>query len=227
MDKKRFLMYVLSFAIVFVIALGIMAFMVLGRIRTIDTEAQKIAAMDITADTVDETIYSAGKYAVVESTMKNYVNAYLRTVRQFTSIDSDDTLLAMLGASNLQADGPEYIASKAYIQTKRDEIAQLSDTLTRMGTSENVLNAFYEKNMNFFFNWIYRKTMLNTLTLDFFYDESGIQAAADDLNAMLDKKEAVLDFLSRNRSGWQFGNNMIEFTDEKLLEEYLRLVDEI
>lgn len=227
MGKRRLITVILIWIIILVVALGVMGFMIFSRVRTIDNEARKIAAMDIMTDDVDETIYSPGEYGVVESTMKDYVNTYIENVRKLTSVDSDETLLAMLGSANLQKDGPQFSSSRAYIKAKRSEIEDLKTTLMEMGTAQNVLNAFYAQDENFFFDWIYKRTMFNTLTLDFFYDASAIKAAADDLNSMLDKKEAVLNFLSDNSSGWQFGNNMIEFTDEKLLEKYLALVDEI
>lgn len=227
MKRKPIGLYVAIFVAIFLAALVIMGFMVKSRIGVITREAQRIAAMDIDNDTVDSNVYSGGRYAFVEATMKNYINDYLSELRKFDMVYNDEKLGSLLGAANIQSDGPYFENSKEYIEKVRGHIDTVKANLKDMAKEENVLDAFYSKGLNFFFNWIYRKQMLDVITLNFYYNDASIDNIADAVYTDLNKKEAVLDFLSANAGSWEMVDGMIQFESDELLAEYQRLVSEV
>ncbi len=227
MERKPVFNYVLIFFIIIIAVLGIMGFMVMNRISTITAEAEKIVALDIQSGEIDTTIYSGGRYAVVESAMKSYVGNYVNNIRTLIGINSDQTIAGMLSLTNIVEDGPEFIKSKAYLDAKRRQITDLETSLVSAGSEDNIISYFATKGQNFFFNWIYKNQMLNNITLDFFYSEDEITSACNIVNTTLDNKEAVLNFLKDNSEHWTVENESISFETDELLEEYRELVSKL
>ncbi len=227
MKKIPIAVYVLIFVIIFAIALGVMAFMVMGRVNTITKEAEKIASMDITEDELDTTIYSTGRYAVVESTMKSYVKTYIQNISTLKNLKSDSTLQSMLGVANIMTDGPDFATSRAYIEKLRTKISNAESALKQQSKEENIISTFNEKGLNFFFNWIYKKEMIDTIGLNFYYSDEDVSSAASQLNEMLDKRVEVLDFLTTHKNEWKCENNMLQFDTDELLNEYQTLIENV
>ena len=224
MERKPVFNYVLIFLIIIIAVLGIMGFMVMNRISTISNEAEKLVELDIQSGEIDTTIYSSGRYGVVESAMKSYIGNYVNNIRTLIGINSDQTIAGMLSLSNIIDDGPDFTKSKMYLESKRRQITDLETSLVSAGKEENIITYFETKGQNFFFNWIYKNQMLNNITLDFFYSEDEITSACSIINTMLDNKEAVLDFLMDNSENWKIENDSISFDTDELLEEYRELV---
>ena len=227
MGRKPVINYVLIFIIIIIAVFGIMGFMVMNRVNTITAEAEKLVELDIQSGEIDTTIYSSGRYAIVESAMKNYVGNYVNNIRTLIGINSDQTLSSMLSLSNIENDGPEFTTSKLYLESKRRQITDLQTSLVNAGKEENIITFFETKGQNFFFNWIYKNQMLNNITVDFFYSEDEINSACSIVNTMLDNKEAVLDFLKENSEHWNIENESITFETDELLQEYQELVSKL
>ena len=227
MGRKPVLNYILIFIIIIIAVFGIMGFMVMNRVGTITAEAEKLVDLDIQSGEIDTTIYSPGRYAIVESAMKNYVGNYVNNIRTLIGINSDQTLSGMLSMTNIENDGPEFTKSKMYLDSKRKQITDLQTSLINAGKEENIITFFETKGQNFFFNWIYKNQMLNNITLDFFYSEEEITSACSIVKTMLDNKEAVLDFLKENSEHWKVENESISFETDELLQKYQELVSNL
>ena len=227
MKRVPIAVYILTFVIIFAIALGVMAFMVMGRVSTITKEAEKIAAMDISEDEIDTTIYSTGRYAVVESTMKGYIKTYIQNVNILKNLKNDSTLQSMLGVSNIMTDGPEFTTSRSYIEKLRTKISNTEASLKQESKEENILSAFEEKGLNFFFNWIYKMEMIDKIGLNFYYSDEDVSSAAEQLGEMLDKRVEVLDFLTEHKNEWKCEENMLQFDTDELLNEYQTLIADL
>lgn len=225
MKKRPIVFIVLFYLIILLIALVVIAVMVFGRVKTLTNESMKIASMDISSDSVDMTIRSNGKYAVVEKTIKEYMNEYVADIQKFSGLASDDQMAEMLGTENMIADAPEFINSKAYLEDKRTESKELAEKLTEMGTQAAIDRTFADTGLNFFMKRVYNNQMYNNISLDFFYPAREIQKALEQLIQIFDSKEAVLDFLAENKNRWHFDGNMIEFESEELLAEYKDVIE--
>lgn len=226
MNKRPVVFYVLLYFIIFIAAVGVMAVVIYGKINTLSRETDKIAAMDISEESVDLSIKLGGKYGIVEKTIKEYVNEYVTDLQRLSDIPADERLTEMLGTSNITQDAPDFTGSRAYLDELRSQTALLAERLIAKGDSASIDRAFSETGLNFFMKRVYNNQMYNHLSLDFFYSEREIEKASEQILQILDDKEAVLDFLTGSKDRWHFDGNVIEFESEELLNEYLEILED-
>lgn len=193
------------------------------QVDTLQAETNKLIVLDIDNGAVDMRLYTSGNYAVVEETMKSYVAEYMEDLRQLRQFRNDDRLTSMLGETNLSTDGPEFKSSRVYIQEKRNALNLLVKDLKAMRTEERMMEAFEETGLKKFFRDLYREQMLEGLTTDYFYSDAAVDAAAAEISAYLDAKDAVLNFLKENSEGWTLKDGVLQFKTEELLAAYKEL----
>ena len=223
MRKRSIWFYIFIYFLIFVAALAVMAAMVFVRVNKLTKESVKIVSMDINSESVDMSLKLSGKYGLIEKTIKDYINEYVTDVQRLSGLGADDKLAQILGTENMLKDAPDFKESRAYLDQLRTETDELTEKLIKMGTRESVDKAFSDTGLNSFLRRVYNNQMYKTISLDFFYPAEELRKASGQLESIYDEKEKVLDFLTDNKDRWHFDNNMIEFENEDLLNEYLNL----
>ena len=220
--KKKYI--VVAMIIVFVIALGVIAFQAYGQIRVISREANKILQMDLDNDYLDTNIYTDGDYGVVEATMKSYVMTYMYRLDQFINTNNDDRLSSLLGIANLKSDAPNFTESLKYIEEKRNTMESLEKELESLGTEERIMEVFDGTGLNRFFRWIYRREMLQNISLDFYYPATELRNAMQNMEKSLDSKKAVLEYLISCAGKWEIEDDALQFETDELLNGYKKVI---
>jgi len=214
-------------AIIIIIIIAAAAFFgyrhVRGQVNTLRAETNKLIALDIDNGAVDMKLYCTGNYALVEETVKTYVNDYMEDLRLLRSFRNDQRLTSMLGVTNLSEDGPQFKDSLMYIQEKRVALYNLTNELKAMPKESRMMEAFEETGLKRFFRDLYREQMLEGLTENYFYSEAAVDAAAAEITSYLESKEAVLQFLKENSDSWSLKDGVLQFKSEELLAAYQAL----
>ncbi len=214
--------------IIAAVAAGAFVFLnINSQVSILSEEASTIKTMDINNDEVDMSLRCTGDYMAVEDAMKTYINSYLEELKNFENIMNDDALTSLLGIDNLSADLPEFLNSRALIETKKQEISTEGLKLIDMAKEENIMAALDGLGVSSFQKNLYKKMMLENIGVSFYYPESEIEKAETEKITRLDNIGKVFDFLQMNLGNWSINDSMIKFSNDQLLDEYRNLISTI
>ncbi len=87
--KKKIIVIVAILALIIVGVIGYFATLDLKQGVTLRKEVDTIGKLDITKDEIDMTIKTKGDYAVVEKTIKEYLNNYSINIKEAMNIMQD------------------------------------------------------------------------------------------------------------------------------------------
>lgn len=220
--KKKVIIII---AVVVIAIIGVLAYIATSDIREraiLIEEANKLGEMDITKENVDMTIKTTGDYAIVEQTMKEYINTYSNTLKELGRILEDERLSQVLTSDNYENDGPNFIETKNYINETRESFNTKINTLIEMTSEEKMMKAIEDKNLSQEMNDLYKQLMLGEeMTTDFQETAKSLQESSDTINAVLDVQENVINMLIANKGKWEINDEgEIVFATQKLVDEY-------
>ena len=114
--RKFFLVFVFIIIDAFLL-IGFLYIRDATSINVLKKEVDNLAKLNILTDNYNTPIKTSGKYAIVEKSIKEYLNSYAIGVQEVSSIVSDEELIGILSFDNYQADGPDF--DKSLIHAKK------------------------------------------------------------------------------------------------------------
>jgi len=227
MKKKiRIIVAIVVLAIIGVI--GYFASADLAQGVTLRKEISVIAGLDITKDTIDMEIKTKGDYAVVEKTIKEYMNTYSITCKEVMAILEDEQMAEILSAYNYENDGPDFVKSKEYIQTTRTNFNEKINLLIDMTTEEMMKAAIEDKGLDENFKDLYNELMLGEeLKVDLEEAKQSLEQSSITINNILDVQEKVINLLIENKGKWEVEDEQIVFNSQTLVNEYNEFINSL
>ena len=223
--KGRKAAVIIIVVVLILLALGV-AYLALRQIGRLDREASRIARMDMAEEVVDRTVYASGGYGQVEDTIKAYMEEYVNTLQAARGVLQEEEFSNLLGADNLAADGPGFETSLAYLEEKQSEADADFEKLLKMAEESEIMAAIEEKGVNPYFEFLYRREMLDTLQ-PVMYTAEELQAARDSINASIESRRELLAFLAEQQEHWELVNGRVNFDAGELLNQYNALVEAV
>lgn len=228
-NKKVVIIAIIAVIIIAIVVAGVMyARFNAEQLQILAEEADKLGSMDIATENIDMEIKSKGKYAVVEQTMKEYLNEASELVKQASTIYDTSEIENILSAENCMEDGPEFTKSKELLANFKTKSNEYIDSYNNLMKEENMMKAIEDKGLNDYYKELYRNFMLSDQT------RADLQEATEQLNTVkadVEKSivglENILNFLSENSDSWEIVDNKIQFKTQAKLNEYLELVNSI
>lgn len=188
-------------------------------------EVDTIGKSDITKDEIDMTIKTKGDYAVVEKTIKEYLNTYSINIKETMNIMQDKKMAEILTADNYKNDGPEFLNSKEYISKTKTDFNQKMELLINMTSEEKMMQEIESKNLDSNFVELYRELMLGEkMEEDLKQMVKSLEEASETINNILNTQQKVIDLLINNKGNWEVKGNQIQFSTQKLVNEYNNLI---
>lgn len=212
---------------VLILALGgVLLAMNVRQVGVLQEEVSKILETSASGDALDMDIYSTGTYAVVEKTVKDYMNEYITNLREVTTFLDDEKFINMLTQENIQSDGPDFPQSKACLQEKKEMCDRDFARLKELATDENVDKTVREAGLESYYGKLCERYLRNLkenvmLTPEKF-DDAYAQAADK-----ISQREQILDFLISHKGAWHCEEGKITFETEQLSQEYNSLVESL
>lgn len=235
MDKKKKVIIgaIIVFVAVAVILAVVMAIKVVDRVKQeqkLIAEVSNLTEMDIMSTDIDMTIKTTGDFAVVESTVKEYLQGAKDKVLELTNIYQNETVINALSVENLKNDGPEFKTTKEAITSTREKANSSMAELTTMFEENTMLAKIQEKGVSTYYVELYKTLM--------YEDEQTMQELEDvrtQLNeentkyiTMLDKIEQIITLLNKNPNSWRVNSNgEVEFSSQAILNQYNNLATEL
>ncbi len=226
--KKKMIVIVAILALIIVGVIGYFATLDLKQGVTLRKEVNTIGKLDITKDEIDMTIKTKGDYAVVEKTIKEYLNNYSINIKEAMNIMQDKKMAEILTVDNYKNDGPEFTNSKEYISKAKTDFNEKMNLLISMTSEEKMMQEIENKNLDSNFVELYRELMLgDKMEEDLKQMVKSLEEASTTINNILDTQEKVIDLLINNKGKWEVEGNQIQFSTQKLVNEYNSLISSL
>lgn len=192
-------------------------------------EVNKIAELDLSVDDVDMEIKTNGNYAIVEKTIKDYINEYSDITKKTINIMNNEKIEEILSIENYKKDGPDFIETKKYIENSKkefnDNIQKLIELTSEERIKKNIEDAKLDDN---YYVELYNNIMLGEeITQDLENAKVDLIDSKEMLNELYDIQEKVINLLANNKEKWSIEEDELQFESDDLLNKYEELIDSL
>ena len=230
--KKKILIIV---GIIILIVIGVIAYFVITDLQQEDkltAELQEISnlvnSQDVDIDQINERLdrtVTRGDYAVVEQSFKQYLKDNFDVSMKIADILNDEKLTTILTADNYKQDGKDFVETKNYISTTRDQLETYKTEYKDFFTEDKVMSYINDKNLDSYYTDLYKQELVGDIESD--NETEVVESAVNDVIGILDIYEEVINFLVDNQNSWNVQDDTIEFTSESLQNQYNSLIDKL
>ena len=230
--KKKILIIV---GIIILIVIGVIAYFVITDLQQEDkltAELQEISnlvnSQNIDIDQINERLdrtVTRWDYAVVEQSFKQYLKDNFDVSMKIADILNDEKLTTILTADNYKQDGKDFVETKNYISTTRDQLETYKTEYKDFFTEDKVMSYINDKNLDSYYTDLYKQELVGDIESD--NETEVVESAINDVIGILDIYEEVINFLVDNQNSWNVQDDTIEFTSESLQNQYNSLIDKL
>lgn len=231
-SKKKVIITIVIIVVVAILAVGGFIFYNGNQTGKLIAEVNKMAEVQVVNEDgslvenpIDMEIKTTGSYAVVEETLKSYMNEIITETQELVKSLDEDKIMNLVSIDNIKEDGPDFINSKTEITNMREAIDIYVSRIEEYTKEDNLLSKIDDKNVSEYFKELYRQ-----LAID---EESGtsikdsveeLKTAQEEAKTALDDLESLFNFLSENKGEWQIEGDQIVFTTQSAYDEYTNLM---
>lgn len=230
--KKKILIIV---GIIILIVIGVIAYFVITDLQQEDkltAELQEISNLvnnqNVDIDQINERLdrtVTRGDYVVVEQSFKQYLKDNFDVSMKIADILNDEKLTTILTADNYKQDGKDFVETKNYISTTRDQLETYKTEYKDFFTEDKVMSYINDKNLDSYYTDLYKQELVGDIESD--NETEVVESAVNDVIGILDIYEEVINFLVDNQNSWNVQDDTIEFTSESLQNQYNSLIDKL
>ena len=190
-------------------------------------ELEKVAQIDITEEDIDMNIKTIGKYAVVEETMKNYLNEARSIYKNVENYCNTNSVSTIISVKNIEQDDKKLSSVKLALKDYKENLNKEVKKFEELLYEQNIMGAIREKNLKDYYNDIYKSVMLNeTIQDNLDYASGKLKKAKEKSLDKLENVDDVIEFLEKNTKSWEIKDGKIQFTNIQKLTEYYDLLNE-
>lgn len=229
-NKKTLVGIIIAIVLIVVLAIGAGVMIIANngkQLILLTQEAEKLNNLDIEKDEIDMDIKTKGSYAVVEKTMKEYLNDTKTTCTELVDLCTNSELDKILSSENIKEDGPEFTTTKEKLNNFKTKINEYIEKCNTLINEDNINNAINDKKVGEKYKELYRNLMLDEESKESLNKtKESLNTSAEQINKSLDKMSKVLNFLSDNKDSWELVNDKIQFKNISKLTEYYKVINE-
>ena len=229
MNTRRKFVYIFCF--ILLNAFLVVGFLVIRDATSINKlrkEVNELTKLDVTKDRYNRKIKTSGKYALVESSIKDYLDGYALEVQKATALMHDPQLSKILSYDNYLEDGPDFKNSIAYLEESREEFNDQIDALLFDLEEEQIMNHIYERTKDEYYVDLYHELMFDDDMKDGLNESKELfQQTRTKMNNVYDVSLEVLNFLKTYNDSWELDNGEIKFKTNDLRNYYDTLIAKI
>lgn len=229
--SKKILIIAIVVAILVGIVIGsIMFFKYHGeQLALLGNEVNTLANLEMNENTtIDMEIKTEGSYAVIEKTMKDYINEVLQLAKQAETVYNTTELESLMTSENLIKDGPEFTKTKETIAQYKEKVEEYMNQFLVLVEENNILSAIDDKEVNDYYKELYKQLMIDSETSENLNKtKNELEEAKTNLSNILDTFNEMFEFLSSNKNSWTLSNGQIMFYSQAKLDEYKQIVNKL
>lgn len=231
MKNKKMLIGIIIAVVIIAIAGGIVVYTMQNnakQLETLNEEAKKLSEMDLLKGNINMEIKTTGKYAIVEKTMKEYLNDTKATMNELIELCNNSDLDNILSSDNVSKDAPDFVETKQKLSTFKTQINEYIEKCDKLLSKENIENAINDKGVNDYYKKLYKDLMLDEETSNGLEEtRKELKESAEEVNKVIDGLEKVINFLVENKTEWKVSDGKIQFTNLTKLKEYYNILSQM
>ena len=190
-------------------------------------EATKIADTDLLKDDIDMKIKTTGKYAVVEETVKEYLNNAKNTYKELMECCSDKEVANILTKENITADEKKLSVVKQKVEEYGTKLENLGKQAENIAEEDTINKAIEEKHLRNYYDDIYKNIMHNEkIKLELKTIEQKIKEETELVAKKIEALKKAVDYLKENERYWELEKGKIQFTNVYKLSQYYQLLND-
>ena len=220
-NKTKVLITIITLAVVIMAVLCVMLYNSTKQEDILKSEVYALLNSDITSYSYDNKTKTKGNYAVVESSIKEYIAQYASTSSKIDEIKTDKNFTSILSADNYTNDGKDFNNSTTYISNTENTINDTLKKLETMAKEKQIMKNIDDKDLSNHYITLYKELMLGTpATTAFENGYKSTKVTADAIKNVLAVQKDVLNLLKDNKDNWDVKDGKVVFKKSELLTSY-------
>ncbi|MBQ6323964.1 MAG: hypothetical protein IJI22_03930 [Bacilli bacterium] len=227
MKKKKKLLW--GFCLIVLTALlAVVAFYGRNKVllNNLEEEVKILAKLDVGSDRYNRGLKTSGDYALVEKTIKEYMDEYAVLLQDTLKIKQDEKFTKILSYSNYEKDGPNFEESLNYLALEKtnfnDNIAKLLD----MSKEEAIIKYGEDRITDEYYLSLYKELILSDdLKNNFWSTSADLVTTRDDVNRLFDQSTEALNLLVANQKYWKLEDGEIKIMSQTLYDQYMAIIN--
>ena len=191
-------------------------------------EMEYLSKLDITKDRYNKKTVTRGKYAVVEKSIKKYLDDYHLELQEVLKLINDKELTTILSYDNYSTDGPEFTKSLEYLNVSKETFNKKVDDLINKFGDEEIKNNIYKSTKEEYYVNLYDKLMLSSnMRSNYNSTIELLKSTKSRMNNVYDTSIEVLNFLVLYKDDWVVEDGKIKFKTQDLYNYYNELISKV
>jgi len=197
-------------------------------INKLKKEIHELTKLNVTTDRYNRKIQTSGKYAIVEESIKDYLDSYALEVQSVSEKIHDPQLSKILSYDNYLEDGPDFKNSIAYLEESKEDFNQQIDALLYDLEEEQIMNNIYDRTDDSYYVSLYQELMFDeNMTDELQQSRELFQQTRVKVNEVYDVSLSVLNFLTTYNDSWELDDGQIKFKTPELCQYYESLIAKV
>ena len=197
-------------------------------INKLKKEINELTKLNVTTDRYNRKLQTSGKYAIVEESIKDYLDSYALEVQSVNEKIHDPKLSKILSYDNYLEDGPDFKNSIAYLEESKVRFNSEIDELLEDLEQDKIMNNIHKHTKDSYYVALYEELMFNDDMKDELYESKDLfEKTKIKVNGIYDNSLAVLNFLVTYNGSWKLENGEIKFENQELCDYYNSLIAKV
>lgn len=227
-NKKKFFIIFLFIILDSFLLVGYLVIRDNANLNTLKKEVNELNKLDMTKDRYNRRIRTSGSYALVEKTIKNYLDDYSLGIQDIKDIMNDDELKKVLSYDNYQKDGFEFTESFSLLEKKEKDFNSKIDKLLDNSKKETIEKYIDEKVEDEYYNNLCTELMITDNRMkEFDKTKKTLEEIKTKVNNVIGVSREVLTLLRDNKDNCVLEDNQIKFKSKSVYDKYNELVAKI
>ncbi len=191
-------------------------------------EVEYLSKLDITKDRYNKKTVTRGNYAVVEKSIKKYLDDYHLELQEVLKLINDKELTTILSYDNYSTDGPEFTKSLEYLNTSKETFNKKVDDLINKFGDEEIKNNIYKSTKEEYYVNLYDNLMFSSnMRSNYNSTIELLKSTKSRMNNVYDTSIEVLNFLVLYKDDWVVEDGEIKFKTQDLYNYYNELISKV
>jgi len=227
-NKKKFFIIFLFILLDSFLLVGYLVIRDKTNLTNLEKEVKEINKLDITKDKFNRRIKTSGDYALVEKTIKNYLNNYSKGVQEVKGTMNDTKLTKVLSFDNYSTDGFEFVESFKYLNSTKESFNKEIDLLIKKSDKEYIEKYIDKKIKDNYYNNLCNELMITKeRTKSFEETKKTLEEIKSKVNKVIDTSTEVLNLLKDNKDDCVLEEGQIKFKSKAVFDKYNELINKI
>lgn len=230
--KKGILKYIfITLGIILVIFSIVIGYLVITDLKQEDLlkkELVNLANKDLLNDNYDIKVKTTGDYAYIEEAVKSYYKKLSDNIKLINSYLNDEELINILSLENISKDKPNFNNSYKILNDTKEKVDKSLTEIINLCNEDTIKNLIDKEKVDDYSYELYLELMYTKDDIEEFNNtKNEMKTIGDNLNAFLDKVEAILNLLKDNSNSWFIENNELYFKTNSLVNKYNSLYNDL